>query len=105
MKVKNEKEIRLNLMKYLDEDILKRMYDNEINVEDLTMILFDMFELNETDRFILNKKVVIDALECLIGYREWIKELDKKNNRLCDTEEQFYCNCEKLGCKGCYYDN
>lgn len=53
---------------------------------------------------LLNGKALAIDINC--GEYVLFIELDKtkKYNKRCDDNRQKYCNVEKMGCKGCYYN-
>lgn len=55
------------------------------------------------DKNIINKKYNFEKIYKIILFDNKIKK-SKIYNVFCTTNEQLYCDVEKRGCDGCYYN-
>ena len=103
MKINNINEIDWNcIVNALNDEVYLKMKNNKITIKDLIENIKIVYKMKEEKKQFEVTNILIEmVIDCIIGYREWLEDLDE-----CDYCEyyNFDCKKEELTCKGCCYE-
>lgn len=104
MKINNINEIDWNcIVDSLNDELILKMKNNKITIQDLIENIKIVYKMKEEKKQFEVTNILIEmVIDCIIGYKEWIEELDNNYN-YCKYYD-FHCKKEELTCKGCCYE-